>query len=189
MPREESYIEGETFSSLPSGGFEYSHFIECTFQSIDAIEASARGAKFIECAFEKCNFSNSNFANVTFRDVEFKNCKLLGSNFSVVKTISSVTFTSSSLDYCVFQDLSLKGTKFYDCSLREVDFSDSNLSESSFTKSNLQQTSFTNCNLTSCDFREAVNYYIEPQFTNIKHAKFTMPEAMSLLLAMDIILE
>ena len=43
--------------------------------------------------------------------------------------------------------------------------------------------------MTKSDFRNATQYYIEPEFTKINKAKFSMPEAMSFFSAIDIVVE
>jgi len=47
--------------------------------------------------------------------------------------------------------------------------------------SDFMHSSFNKTNLTSTDFTEAINYSIDPNNCNIKGAKFSLPEALSLL--------
>ena len=97
-----------------------------------------------------------------------------------------LSMKDSVLNYSVFQNLNLKFTNFSGSTLIEVDFSDSQLEDSNFNDCNLLGTSFTNTNLTAADLRGAVKYYIEPEFSKIKKAKFSMPEAMILFKALGI---
>jgi hypothetical protein len=48
---------------------------------------------------------------------------------------------------------------------------------------------FLDTNLSYADFSKAVNYVIDPRANRLKKTVFSMPEAMSLLSAFDIILK
>jgi fluoroquinolone resistance protein len=166
-----------------------SEFINCTFSYIDFTNSNLTLCKFIECQFTNCNLSNVSLKNSVFRDTHFNACKLLGLNWAEAQTISSPTFSESVLDYAVFQSLSLIGVSFKNCSMKEVDFYEANLSKSNFTDSVLSQASFNKANLSQADFRGALDYFIDPGETNIKKAKFSMPEALALLQALEVILD
>lgn len=169
--------------------FEEKEFIGCIFSSLDLTSVSFRNSKLIECKFEKCNLSNANFSTVALRDVEFVDCKLLGINWSVVQSSFQLSFLRSVLSLCVFQGLDLCSSKFIDCDLKEADFSDSKLMNANFSGSNLINSIFNNSNLSKADLRGALNYYLEPEYTKIKNAKFSMPEAMNLFKGLGIIVE
>ncbi len=48
---------------------------------------------------------------------------------------------------------------------------------------------FLDTNLSYADFSKAVNYVIDPRANRLKKTVFSMPEAMSLFFAFDIILK
>ncbi|MDO8610722.1 MAG: pentapeptide repeat-containing protein [bacterium] len=79
--------------------------------------------------------------------------------------------------------------KLIECIVKEVNFSEAELSESIFTKSDFSKSIFAHTNLTKCDFRQAFDYEIDFNFNNIKKAKFSLPEASTLLKSLEIILE
>lgn len=93
------------------------------------------------------------------------------------------------MDYTVFQGLNLTGARFINCSLKESDFYECNLSKSHFSKSLLSEANFNKANLSQADFRGAQDYFIDLRETNVKKAKFSLPEAIDLLKALDIVLE
>ena len=183
---DESFNEENFQKLLPLRPTE---FIDCRFTSIDFTQTHFSLSKFIECKFENCNFSNISLKNTVFRDPVFSKCKLIGLNFSETQALSSPSFVESVLDYSVFQSLGLLGSIFNYCSIKEADFYEANLSKADFSGSNLEGAVFNKANLAMADFRGASNYYIDLRNTNIKKAKFNLPEALSLLQAMDIILE
>ena len=183
---QENFDETSFQNILPLNGHE---FIECTFSSIDFTQSNLSRSKFIECKFDNCNLSNISLKNTLLRDCQFNKSKLIGLNFAETQTLSSPTFTESLLDYSVFQSLSLVGVNFKNCSMKEVDFYETNLSKSLFTESFLAGTNFNKANLTQADFRGAYDYFIDLRVTNVKKAKFNLPEALSLLKSLDIILE
>jgi fluoroquinolone resistance protein len=184
-----NYYEEEIFDTLSFDEFKRKEFIDCTFKSIDCSTQDLTQAKFLECSFEKCNLSNTLLNQVTFRDVQFKDCKIVGVNWSSVNACADLKFSQTILDYCVFHGLNLGHCEFKDCSLKEVDFFESKLVKANFEKSNLREASFNACDLTDADFRQAIHYHIEPEFTKIKGAKFSLPEGISLLSGLGIIIE
>jgi uncharacterized protein YjbI with pentapeptide repeats len=184
---EEKIFNSQLFSKLFP--YETSEFINCSFELIDFSEINLSLSKFIECKFSKCNLSNVNLKNTSIRDVIFSECKLIGLNWSETQTVSTLAFQESILDFSVFQNQKLNGVLFKNCSVKEVDFYNANLSKASFSGSNLSKTTFIKANLSQADLRDAYNYDIDPKETNIKKAKFQLPEALNLLRAFDIILE
>ena len=73
--------------------------------------------------------------------------------------------------------------------MKEVDFYEANLKKAYFNNSVLTQTIFNKANLTDADFRGARDYFINLRETNIKKAKFSMPEALALLYSLEIIID
>lgn len=183
------YVEGKTFEAGDDLILDGTEFVECTFIGLDLAEREFKNSKFIECHFRKCNCSNAVVQNSTFRDTKFDECKLMGINWSSVQSIANLSIQNSNLDYSVFQELNLGHAIFKDCVIREVDFSQSKMESANFSGSNLRGSFFTGCDLSKADFRDAIEYNIDPQFTKLKKAKFSMPEAMSLLQSLEIIIE
>lgn len=70
--------------------------------------------------------------------------------------------------------------------LKECDFKETLLPEGNFNGCNLEGTLFHHCDLKGADFRNAVNYAIDPLVNQIKKAKFSIPDALSLLKGFDI---
>ena len=100
-----------------------------------------------------------------------------------------IEFYSSSLNHSTFIGLNLNGIPVVNCQAVNVDFREADLSDSDFSGSNLSDSLFIHTNLTAADLSQARNYSIDPGLNNIKKARFLLPEAMSLLYNMDIILD
>lgn len=166
--------------------FQESEFIGCTFQSLDFQNWELKRSKFIECQFINCNLSNAKISFSTFREVAFSETKMVGINWTTAQAVSDLSFDQCKLDDSVFLALKLNGIKFIKCSLINCDFSESQLMKSSFKGSDLKLAQFNNANLESADLTNCSNYYINPLFTKLKKAKFSFPEAISLLEAQDI---
>lgn len=124
-----------------------------------------------------------------FRGVSFKKSKLIGINWTQASTQAACHYAESLLDYGIFQGINLKGFSFVDCKILEVDFSEAQLSKSSFTGSILRGSNFNKANLSEADFRGASEYLIDVRYSTIKNAKFSLPEALTLLSSLEIIVE
>lgn len=184
---EEKNFNNDIFSSL--NPYSASEFVNCSFELVDFSTINLSLSKFVECSFSKCNLSNTRMKNATFRDVKFLECKMLGINWSETQLLSSPIFLDSILDFSVFQNLKLNGAKFKNCSIKEVDFYEANLSKAIFTGSNLSKTNFNKSNLSQADLRDAFDYFIDVKETNVKKAKFNLPEALNLLRGLEIDLD
>lgn len=133
--------------------------------------------------------SNIILLGSTLRDVIFKDSKVVGVNFSSCNRLSQLAFSDCLLDLSVFQGLEIPNFKAQNSSLKEVDLSEGKFPGASFCGSNLKNALFNASDLSGSDFRNAINYFLDPRFTRIKKSKFSMPEAMSLLNALEIIVE
>ena len=69
-----------------------------------------------------------------------------------------------------------------------MDFREADLTNADFSGSDLGQSLFLNTNLSEADLSTARNYHIAPEHNVLKGARFSLPEAMSLLFNMDIVL-
>lgn len=101
----------------------------------------------------------------------------------------TLAFHTCNVSHSMFQQLALPKLKLTECTAREVDFTDANLKEGDFVQADFLGSRFANTNLSGADFTNAVNYAIDPTANRLKKAVFTLPEAMSLLAAFDIVLK
>lgn len=160
-------------------GFEKCIFIECVFDSCRFIDSS-----FIGCSISANKPYNSQFSNITFKD-----SKIMGFDWTKTKSIRSLSFERCDISYSNFSFIKIPKLKLIESVAKEVNFNATDLTGSIFTKTDFLQSVFSDTNLTNTDFRKAFNYYIDFKFNTIKGAKFSLPEAASLLKSLDIVLE
>ena len=68
----------------------------------------------------------------------------------------------------------------------DVDFREADLSKADFSGTDLTGAQFGRTNLTGANLESARNYRIVPAENTLKGARFSLPEAMSLLSGLDI---
>ena len=177
---------------------EHSDFVGCKFKHISASETA-----WLSCSFRDCKFIDSNLDLMkvdrsVFQSVQFTNCKMMGINWTnaswwgrqgIAQLIKKINFKDCVLNYSSFMGLNLAGIKIVGCIVHEVDFSEAILSKADFSDSDLTKAIFRSSDLRKADFRKAKNYAFSPLDNKINKARFSLPEAMSLLHSMDIELE
>jgi uncharacterized protein YjbI with pentapeptide repeats len=109
-------------------------------------------------------------------------------DWSSTKLGDPIGFYKCDLSHSTFIGLSLKNIQINDCVAKNVDFREADLSEANFSDTDLSESLFNGTNLTEADLSQARNYDIDPGQNVLKRAKFSLPEAMSLLYSLDIIL-
>ena len=173
--------------------FEASEFVDSTFTACSFVETIFKKCRFVNCVFKRCDFSLSRIPGCSFINSSFGETKLIGVNWaqadwSTMDLGKPVQFTKCALNHSTFIGLDLEGLQVLDCNAVNVDFREADLSHADFSGSDLSESLFIHTNLSETDFSQALNYAIDPGLNNIKKAKFSLPEAMSLLYNMDIIL-
>lgn len=166
-------------------------FDQCKFNRCNFREADLKGCKFSNCSFVDCDFSLSKFNDCSFLEVSFKNCQLIGINWmntSLGKKnyLKPVDFFKCALNYSTFIGSQLKAVHLTGCIAHSVDFSDADLSEADCTGTDFSGSRFHQTNLTGANFIGAIHYSISVTDNIVKKAKFSLPEAMTLLDGLDI---
>lgn len=90
-------------------------------------------------------------------------------------------FHSCQLDYCSFYNLKIKKSKFINSRLTETDFTQADLTSSEFQGSDLSGATFDQTIIEKVDFRNAINYSIDPEKNRIKGARFDLEGLPGLL--------
>jgi fluoroquinolone resistance protein len=188
----------ETFNNLSNTAqlINAVEFVECTFNNCNFSESTFKHCLFEKCKFVDCNLSLVKIQGSRFLEVSFIDSKLIGINWSegVFKTKSLLQrkpfdFDHCVLNHCVFFGLDLKEIKMSQCSLINANFEEADLSKADCTKSDFKNTQFNRTNLTETNFNGATNYSISSQANTLKKTRFSLPEAISLLYNLDIVLE
>jgi fluoroquinolone resistance protein len=168
-------------------------FDTCTFTKCSFHETAFHACKFQHCTFLDCDLSLVNFTDSSFLEVVFKKTNLISidwtkTSLSKKNYLKQVDFFECVLNYSTFVGISLKNTSFTHCIAHEVDFSDADLTKTDCKYTDFMNSRFANTNLNEADFSGAINYLIAVTNNNIKKARFSMPEALSLLSTLDIVL-
>jgi fluoroquinolone resistance protein len=153
------------------------------------LRTTFRQCRFEQCVFEKCDVSLLKVPESSFIGVRFLHAKMLGIDWTQAATPLTLAFHGSNISHSMFTRLSLQKMEMVECVAREVDFTGTNLTRANLGKTDFQGSRFADTNLSYADFSKAVNYAIDPRTNRLKKAVFSVPEAMSLLSAFDIVLK
>jgi uncharacterized protein YjbI with pentapeptide repeats len=177
-----------TFSELDFSAAEITskEFDGCTFKGCNFNEAIFTQCKFIDCHFIECNLSVAKIPQSRFSDVVFEGCKLTGIDWCKANWSSLVLYSPIKMYQCIINDssflgLSLKEIVIEECKAHDVDFRKANLSDANLTYTDFSNSIFGRTNLTNANFAEASNYTIDIIQNEIRGAKFSRFEAVSLL--------
>jgi fluoroquinolone resistance protein len=176
---------------LEQGATLTSEFTDCQFVKCVFEAAIFSDCRFSNCSFRECNLSLIQIAGSSFPATRFEQSKLIGvdwtpGNWSQAEFNQLEGFFGCVLSHSTFIGLKLTGIQIKNCLAHEVDFREADLSKVQFGGTDLAQSLFGNTNLTAADLSQARNYQIDPGQNILKKARFSLPEAMSLLYSMDI---
>jgi len=186
---------GELFRKvrLERGELAGSQFHDCTFEACSFAETSFESCRFVGCLFRDCDLSLAQIRDCSFTTARFEQSKLVGvdwtrASWPEVRLGEPLSFTACALSHSTFIGLNLQGVSFRGCVAVNVDFREADLSAANFARTDLLDSLFQATNLTGADLSRARNYRIDPSQNRIEKARFSLPEAMSLLYSMDIVL-
>ena len=187
-------FEDVTFRQIeyPDRLLQGREFRECRFLACDFSGARLRGCRFVACRFEDCDLSLAEFPESRLQGVEFRRCKLVGVDWTTAHWASHADLFGPPrwyecvLDYGTFVGVDLSGAALTASRIREADFSAVNLSHADLSRCDLLGSRFENTNLTGADLTRATGYLIAPQRNQLKQARFSLPEVMALLDALQI---
>ncbi|MGD2077640.1 MAG: pentapeptide repeat-containing protein [Chloroflexota bacterium] len=171
-----------------------SEFHDCQFAGCNFAESIFQGCRFVGCTFEECDLSLIQIPGSIFLTCHFADSRVIGvdwtqADWSGVSLGQPIGFERCALSHSTFIGLRLVGLQIKGCVAADVDFREADLSKADFSDSDLSQSLFANTNLSQADFKTARNYQIAPEQNILKGARFALPEAMSLLFNMDIVLD
>ena len=168
-----------------------SEFYDCTFIGCAFAECVFRTCKFINCIFQRCDLSLVQVPGSIFSRTRFEESKLIGidwtrGDWAATRLGDPIGFITCAISHSTFIGLGLPQIQVRDCTALDVDFREADLSQADFAGTDLSGSLFSNTNLTEADLSAARNYHITPDQNVLKRAKFSLPEAMSLLYSLDI---
>ncbi|MBN1313009.1 MAG: pentapeptide repeat-containing protein [Anaerolineae bacterium] len=186
----------EFFEALDAEGGQISscEFYDCRFERCSFVEAAFLDCRFVNCQFQHCDLSMMNIEGSSFSSTQFEHSKVLGIDWTrgawpEIQVKGPLVFKECVLTHSTFIGLAMKEAQYLACVARNVDFREATLAKADFSDTDLSGSHFINTDLREADFRSAYNYQINPAQNKIDKAKFTLPEAMSLLYSLDIVLD
>ncbi|MFH0773368.1 MAG: pentapeptide repeat-containing protein [bacterium] len=183
------YKETFTGITLTSQKIKNKEFENCTFEKCIFIECVFDTCRFIDSSFSGCSISANKPYNSQFINISFEDSKIMGFDWTKAKSIRLLSFKRCDISYSNFSYIKLPDLKIVECAAKEVNFNEADLTNGIFTKTDFSKSVFSSTNLTKADFRKAFNYCIDFTFNTVKKAKFSLPEATSLLRSLDIVLK
>ena len=193
------HMVGEDFSDSEASNVM---FYDCTFERCSFQNAVFNSCHFDRCSFVHCNMTMLALNEVRCLDAEFTGCKLLGVNWSHCVGICKAGGKSGSQARhrsgfkVAFIDCLLTNNTFGNMNLQHIRFSGCELEDASFITVDLSHAAFLECNLARCHFEDAIlyktdfstakGYELNAERNTLAKAKFSLPEAISLLRNFDI---
>ena len=168
-------------------------FIDCAFLRCSLVEFVFRKCRFVNCVFRECDLSLIQVPDSRFTSTRFENSKVVGVNWTEADWPqpglgNPIGFLKSAISHSTFMGLNLTDMEIRDCVATDVDFREANLSRVDFTGTDLSGSLFSSTDLSEADLSRARNYQIDPGQNRLRRARFSLPEAMSLLYSLDIVL-
>jgi uncharacterized protein YjbI with pentapeptide repeats len=187
----ETSFRERTFSLLDaaSHAFDGLEFDTCVFKDCCFTGAALKRWHLTDCRFEDCDLTAARLTASRLRGVTFKNCRAGGVNWAGASALDDASFEHCVLDHGVFTGAKLPRLSAVDCRIREADFGDADLRGAVFTRSDLRGCRFFGADLSAADLRGAFDYLIDARQTKMKKTRVSLPEAVSLLSGLDVVIE
>ncbi len=189
---------GEVFSRAEYVGKELSGaiFEDCLFENCKIQDLTLQSCRFTGCRFSGCRISELHPKGVEAMDNRFEDCSLLGIDWAELvdakkREMGFLPFEAilnSALRHCVFFGMDLKKQDFSGCDFTGSYFEDCCLLEANFQNALLKGTVFSHNDMRKADFRGAAEYLFSLENNRAAKARFSLPEAVNLLLAMGIVI-
>ncbi|MBI1276794.1 MAG: pentapeptide repeat-containing protein [Anaerolineaceae bacterium] len=187
--------EQQTFKKIELSGQKIKQkiFQECIFIQCTLTEVSFDNCKFFKCTFKECDLNLLKVKNCIFSEVDFENSRVVGVNWMEAmwgkhNLLGSINFTGCTINYSTFIGLTLRKMKLSRCIAKDVDFAEADLTQAICSGTDFTDSRFNHTNLTEADFTDATHYNISATDNTLKKTRFSLPEAVSLLHSLDIIL-
>lgn len=165
-------------------------FVSCSFNGCDFSGSDFSSSSFEDCAFNECNLSGAKFTDARMSKIAFRGSKIMGVDFTVANPFAmDVSFDGCVIDSCDFCGMKLKKTPFIKCEITATDFIGTDLTGADFSGAAFRDAGFDKTILVGADFIDARGYAINPASNNVRKAKFSLPDAITLLEIMGIIIK
>jgi fluoroquinolone resistance protein len=188
---ERQQFSDETFSRLTVGGENIAGkiFEKCAFEKCRFLECVFTGCKFVDCTFANSMLSAVKFVDCSFLETSFADSKVIGTDWTKAANLRALAFSKCDVTLSNFSFLKLPSFSLTDCMAKEASFLEADCANANMEGTDFESCTFLKTNLTGANFKRAFNYSIDFNYNVLKKAKFSMPEAASLLQGLDIVIE
>jgi fluoroquinolone resistance protein len=180
---------------LRDGQMQGIEFVSCTFNKCSFRETTFKACKFNDCMIKGCDLSLVALKECYFKNTRFEDSQLIGVNWMDTNLANRkavfgkpLDFFKCALNHSIFMGLNLKRLRLAHCLAVDVSFEEADLTGADCTFTDFKDSRFLHTNLTETDFTGAANYAIAANLNTLKKTRFSLPEAMSLLYSLDIVL-
>lgn len=170
------------------------HFAQMEFANCILERCRLSGGVFDSCRFEACTFKDCDLSviklpNTALVDVRFEGCKMIGIDW----TLLNPRFLRMGFDRCLlsnstFARMDLRGLTLTACTCHDCDFLGAKLGGAICRNTDFAKSRFVQTDLSHADFSGAVRYLIDPTMNTVKGAIFSLPEAVSLLRGLGVVI-
>ena len=186
--RGEKLYENQCFRglNLANDSVEDTVFLECEFVDCVFSEIELRRCTLRDCTFTRCRIDTPKGTQTSVQSVSFDGCFLSGVQwFEFLPGNRYATLFSavkdSTLRYNTFSQMKFPQTDFSGLRIVESMFAECDLAGAIFRGTELSRTEFFRCDMGNADFRDAIGYQVDLLTCKVKGARFSFPEAVSLL--------
>ncbi len=190
-PLDEAAYADRTFTDLPFPGrtFRRQEFTGCTFERCRFAGCVFQECRFEACVFKDCDLGVIRVPNTALVDVRFEGCKMIGVDWTAVNArFLRIAFGKCVISDSTFARMDLHGIALAECVAHDCDFLGANLSGGVFRGTDFARSRFAQTDLSSADFCGATRYLIDPTMNRVKGATFSLPEAVSLLRGLGVVI-
>jgi fluoroquinolone resistance protein len=187
--------EDQSIDGLALAGEEVlaKEFESCTFAGCSFLETTFTACRFVDCEFVRCDLSLCRVEDCSFTSVKFIDSQVIGVNWTEASwpargLFNAIGFERCAISHSTFIGLGLRRVEIVDCVARDADFAEADLTQANCAGTDFKDSRFLHTDLTEADFTGATNYAIAPNLNVLRKTRFSLPEAMSLLYGLDIIL-
>ncbi|MEQ8155382.1 MAG: pentapeptide repeat-containing protein [Clostridiaceae bacterium] len=191
-----NYFEDEKINNLKLRNETISDtkYIDCEFYNCDFIDVEVDNCLFKDCKFYNCTMNNVTFKYTSMKNAILDNSAFIGINWNTLKGDSRTFEPIYSAKECFFKYnnfilMNLNKFKFSGSNFQESFFEECDLRETDFKDVRFQNTQFTQCNMTKADFRGATGYVIDIQSNKLKKARFSLPDVLTLLDSIEVLID
>jgi len=192
-PSDHTRYDEEVFEGidLAGEGLHSTLFYDCTFVHSHFDEAIFSKCRLKNVTFRQCHLSLIKLSGTVVSGCRFEECKITGvdwtaADWASIMIAEPLVFQECDISHSTFIGLPMKKTEFIRCIAHDVDFREGDFTSAQFTGTDLSESMFGQTLLTGANFSNARNYNIDPIENRISGAAFSLPEAISLLYALDI---